>query len=129
MLTMHTSEIDDCTQTWTFEQDSIDFVHIRFMTGSIQDWPALFREAYRCTKPGGYIQSFEAMPWMESDDQTVTENSAMSQWPQLFIEGGKILGRTFTMITDGVQRGGIEAAGFVDIQEADFKVGRLTTLT
>ena len=93
------------------------------MTGSIQDWHALFREAYQCTKPGGYIQSFEAMPWMESDDGTVAEDSAMAQWSQIFIEGGKRLGRTFTMIPDGIQRGGIEDAGFVDIKEADFKVG------
>lgn len=123
MLTLYKSEIDDCTQEWTFEEDSIDFVHIRFMTGSIQDWHALFKEAYRCTKPGGYIQSFEAMPWMESDDQTITEDSAMSQWSKIFIEGGKRIGRTFTMISDGEQREGIEAAGFVDVQEADFKVG------
>lgn len=47
--------MDDCSQPWTFSENSLDFVHIRYLAGSIQDWPALFREAYRCTKPGGWI--------------------------------------------------------------------------
>ena len=44
-------EIDDCTLPWTFDPDSIDFVHLRYLVGSIQDWPGLFKEAYRCIKP------------------------------------------------------------------------------
>lgn len=93
------------------------------MTGSIQDWPALFKEAYRCVKPGGYIESFEVEPWYVSDDGSVPEDSAMAQWGPLFVEGGKKLGRTFTMSSDGIQRSGIEDAGFVDLCETDFKVG------
>lgn len=119
------SEIDDCTQPWTFEADSIDFVHIRYLTGSIQDWPSLFKEAYRCIKPGGYIESFEAEPWILSDDASVPENGALARWGPLFVEGGKILGRTFTMSSDGTQRKGIEDAGFVDLHETDYKVGYL----
>ncbi|KAF5537535.1 methyltransferase [Fusarium mexicanum] len=30
--------IDDCTQPWTFAPDSIDFVHMRYLFGSIKDW-------------------------------------------------------------------------------------------
>ena len=97
------------------------------MIGSIQDWHALFKEAYRCTKPGGWIQSFEVAPYMVSDDGTVPEDSAMARCGPLFVEGGKILGKTFTVVEDGTQRSGIEDAGFINIHEANYKVG-LTTL-
>ena len=115
--------MEDCSQPWTFDSDSIDFVHIRYLTGSIQDWPALFKEAYRCTKPGGWIESFDTSGGFESDDGSVKENSAIAQWGKIFAEGGKMLGRTFRMFEDRIQRRGLEEAGFVDIQEVDFKVG------
>lgn len=117
------SEIEDCTQSWTFGPDSFDFVHLRFLTGSIQDWHALFREAYRCVRPGGWVQSFDAGSRMECDDGTMADDSALARWGPLFTEGGKMLGRTFRVIEDGLQRSGIETAGFVDIQEAAYKVG------
>ncbi|KAM0549227.1 hypothetical protein ACHAPJ_009537 [Fusarium lateritium] len=45
----------------------------------------------------------------------------MGQWGKFFIEGGKKLGSTFTVVEDGIQRKEMEKAGFVDIQEFDFK--------
>lgn len=114
--------MEDCSQPWTFNSDSIDFVHIRYLAGSIQDWPALFKEAYRCTKPGGWIQSFDTSGGFESDDGSVKENSALSQWGKIFAEGGRMLGRSFSLFEEEIQRRGIEEAGFVDLQEANFKV-------
>lgn len=114
--------MEDCSQPWTFNSDSIDFVHIRYLAGSIQDWPALFKEAYRCTKPGGWIQSFDTSGGFESDDGSVKENSALSQWGKLFAEGGRMLGRSCSLFEEEIQRRGIEEAGFVDLQEANFKV-------
>lgn len=114
-------QIDDCTQEWTFPVDSVDYVHMRWLVGSIVDWTALFKQAYNCLKPGGYIESYEAMPKMESDDGTVHEKSAMNQWGKFFAEGGRKIGRTFTVVNDGVQRKAMEEAGFVDIEEWNFK--------
>jgi len=116
------SEIEDCTQSWTFPTNHFDFIHIRGLVGSIDDWNALFQRAFACLKPGGWLESFELSPCWDSDDGTVTETSAMGQWGKIFIQGGKQFGRTFTVIHDGLQRKGIEAAGFVDIQERNIKV-------
>ncbi|QGI88814.1 hypothetical protein CEK26_000029 [Fusarium fujikuroi] len=63
-------EIEDCTQEWTYEPNSFDYVHMRYMYGSISDWSALFKEAFRVCKPGGWVESYEASPRMESDDGT-----------------------------------------------------------
>lgn len=71
------SHINDCTQEWTFEPDSFDYVHTRWLVGSIADWPRLFKEAYRCLKPGGYLESHEALSRIDCDDGSITEKSAM----------------------------------------------------
>lgn len=115
------SEIEDCTEEWTFKPNSIDFVHMRYLYGSIGDWHALFKEAYRACKPGGWVESYEASAMMESDDGTVTEKCAINEWGKFFIEGGKKLGRTFTILDDDLQRKCMEEAGFVDIQTWDLK--------
>jgi ubiquinone/menaquinone biosynthesis C-methylase UbiE len=119
------SEIEDFTQPWTFADNSVDYVHMRWLLGSVKDWNELFREAYRIVKPGGYIESYEPDAFMISDDGTVKETDAIAQWGRIFAEGGKKLGQTFTVYTDELQRKGMEAAGFVDIQQHELKVGRL----
>ena len=85
----------------------------------------MFKEAYRCIKPGGYIQSFDGGGSFEIEESTTAkadECTAMKQWGELFTEGGKKLGQSFTIVYDGTQRRALEEAGFVDIQEQDFKV-------
>jgi ubiquinone/menaquinone biosynthesis C-methylase UbiE len=118
--------MDDCTQEWTFEENSYDFVHIRWLFGSIMDWVALFKQAYKTLKPGGYIETQEPSIRFESDDGTVNEKTAMGQFGKIFVEGGKRMGRTMTVLEDGIQRKALEEAGFEAIEEANFKV-RSTT--
>ena len=116
------SEIDDFTQPWTYPPDSVDFVHGRYLLGSVQDWVALAKEAFKCLKPGGYFESYEAAPFIQSEDGSVKETSALGQWGKLFVEGGKKLGQTFTVVPDGLQKKAMEEAGFVEIEEWNFNV-------
>lgn len=102
-------------------------MHLRYLTGCIKDWPALFRQAYRCTKPGGYVESYDGGPVFYSDDGTLKDNHAIAQWGKLFIEGGKKLDQTFDIVTENVQREGMEDAGFVVEGQKDLKVGCLFT--
>ncbi|KPM38631.1 hypothetical protein AK830_g7912 [Neonectria ditissima] len=97
-------EIEDCTREWTFAPGSVDYVHIRWLVGSIPDWSALFAQAYQCCRPGGWFESLETSPVIECDDDT----------------GAKKLRTSFTVVQDGVQKRAMEEAGFVDIQEFDF---------
>lgn len=95
---------------------------MRFLVGSIVDWPDLFKQAYRCLKPGGYIESYEGSPVIDSDDGSVHDASAMSQWGKIFFEGGRKLGRPFSVLEDDVQKKGMETAGFVNVSEENLKV-------
>ena len=95
---------------------------MRWLLGSITDWNALFAEAYITCKPGGWVESLEASCTPESDHTEIPEDAALGQWGRFFTEGGRKLGRTFLVLEDDLQRKGMEAAGFVDIQEFYFKV-------
>ncbi|KXX75055.1 Phosphoethanolamine N-methyltransferase 1 [Madurella mycetomatis] len=114
-------EIEDFSQPWTFEDNSVDYVHMRWLLGSVKDWDELFKQAYRILKPGGYIESFEPSSVLTSDDGTVRDTDAIAQWGKIFAEGGKKIDQVFTVYEDGLQRKGMETAGFVDIEEHEFK--------
>ncbi|EXL45061.1 hypothetical protein FOCG_13824 [Fusarium oxysporum f. sp. radicis-lycopersici 26381] len=117
-------EIDDFAQDWTFKDDSLDFVHTRWLIGSVTDWTALFKQAYMALKPGAWLESFEVNGFFESDDNTLPDKSALAQWGMIFREGAKKLGSTasFAVVRDQLQRQAMEAAGFVNIQEKAIKL-------
>lgn len=97
-------------------------MHFRYLIGCIPDWTALFKQAYRALKPGGWIESFEVSPTMVSDDNTVAPDSALAQWDKIFIEASKKIGNSFTVVADQVQKRAIEEAGFINIKEWNGKV-------
>ncbi|KAF5983492.1 demethylmenaquinone methyltransferase [Fusarium coicis] len=114
-------EIEDCTQQWTFPSESFDYVHLRYLVGCIPNWTELFSQAYKTLKPGSWVESFEISPTAESDDGTVTYDSAMAQWGRIFIQASEKIGNSFTVVDDKVQMPALEEAGFVDIHEWEFK--------
>lgn len=115
-------EIEDCTRPWTFAPGSFDYIHMRWLIGSIPDWSALFAEAYKACQPGGWVESLEPESGFRSDDGTVKDDTAVGQWGKFFNEGQKKTGRTFSVVRDDVQRKCMEEAGFVDIEEFEFKL-------
>ncbi|TPX08636.1 uncharacterized protein E0L32_009825 [Thyridium curvatum] len=112
-------QIDDFTQEWTFADNSLDYVHFRWLVGTVTDWAALFKQAYKALKPGGWIESFECNGYFESEDDTVTDKTAAAQWGYIFREGSKKMGSTasFTVVRDGLQKKALEEAGFTNIQQ------------
>ncbi|KAH7629377.1 S-adenosyl-L-methionine-dependent methyltransferase [Sordaria sp. MPI-SDFR-AT-0083] len=113
-------ELDDCNAEWTWPDNTFDFIHCRMMFGVVTDWDDLFRQAYRTSKPGGWVESFVACSTMFSDDGTVKEGSAMSQWAKVWNAGGEKTGRTFMVYDHDLQQKGMEKAGFVDITVKEF---------
>ncbi|KAF5023095.1 hypothetical protein F66182_4852 [Fusarium sp. NRRL 66182] len=114
-------EIEDCNDSWTFRPDSFDFIHMRFMLGSITDWTATFKEAYTSCAPGGWVESYEVCSTMESDDDSIPDGTAMKRWGEVFEEGGRRAGRSFSIIQEDTQRRSMEEAGFVNIHVEDLK--------
>ena len=73
-------EIDDAREDWTFPKDHFDFIHVRTLAGSIQDWPAFIKQCYDHLKPGGTLEIAEgrANQWYAHD--TVKEDSFTYKW-------------------------------------------------
>jgi len=115
-------EIDDARLPWTWAADSFDFVHMRYLFGAIDDWNELFQQAYRCCKPGGWVQSAEVDTNFRCDDGTMDAHPVVAKWIEMFREAGKKSGRPFAVISSDLQRVSMEAAGFSNVRVVNFKV-------
>jgi ubiquinone/menaquinone biosynthesis C-methylase UbiE len=47
------------TKTDNQTQDHFDFIHFRLVVQGITKWPQVLGEAYRCLKPGAYVELAE----------------------------------------------------------------------
>lgn len=92
------------------------------LIGVVEDWVNIFRNAYRCAQPGAYVESMVTSAHFYSDDGSVKKDSALAQWHNIFAEGSKKLGRSFTVVEDDVQRKAMKEAGFVDITIKKIKI-------
>ena len=112
-------EVDDCTSAWVYPDDHFDFVHIRGLFGSIGDWPALYGDIFKHTKPGGYLEQVEFSVVNRSQDDRLAGNSTLQRWSHYGMEIGKRTGKAFNVAE--TMAGAIEAAGFVHVVEKRFK--------
>ncbi|KAI0095760.1 S-adenosyl-L-methionine-dependent methyltransferase [Nemania sp. FL0031] len=115
-------EIEDCTQPWTYPPDSFDFVHLRYLFGSISDWDALYAEAFKACKPGGWVEAVDPSVNLRSDDGSVREGTALYDWGRLFNEASSKYGRSMRMVDDGQISESFKKVGFVDVRSRTFKL-------
>jgi ubiquinone/menaquinone biosynthesis C-methylase UbiE len=115
-------ELDDAQKPWTYPDNHFDYIHMRLMMGSIKDWPALYKEVFRCLKPGGYFEHQDYDPHVHSDDGSIAADSAWNQWGPLFVEAGEKLGQTFGVVIDQKNMGWLKDAGFADVKEERLKL-------
>ncbi|KAL9080341.1 MAG: hypothetical protein Q9157_000869 [Trypethelium eluteriae] len=112
-------EIDDVTLEWTFPDDRFDFIHIRELFGCIPDWDFFLQQAWRCLKPGGWVEIVEHSVWPVSEDGDVPANHFYNTWGRT-VEGlGERWGKTFCIWRQSREK--VIAAGFTDVVERRFK--------
>ncbi|KAH7012761.1 S-adenosyl-L-methionine-dependent methyltransferase [Microdochium trichocladiopsis] len=115
-------DVDDITEAWTYPPNTFHYVHVRWLTGSIEDWIALYKEIFKALKPGGTFEHKESSCMIRIDNGTRDPQSALAKWGKMFISAGQKSGRTFAVVEDDIQREAMEAAGFIDIRVVNFKV-------
>jgi SAM-dependent methyltransferase len=112
--------IDDMTIPASLgAENSVDFMHLRVISGCVGDWPAFYESIYKAMKPGGWIQQTEISIMCESDDGTVKEGHVMREWSHKLLELGEQRGRTFN-VADRIV-GWIKGAGFEAMEHKVFK--------
>ncbi|KJX92439.1 SAM dependent methyltransferase like protein [Zymoseptoria brevis] len=113
-------ELDDCTKDWSFPENTFDFIHVRCLYGSIEDWPELYAKILRHLKPGGWFEQVEYSVCWRSDDDSIPAGHIFPTASSLYIEAGEKMGRTFRIWE--LQKDLIDAAGFENTSERRFKM-------
>ncbi|KAA8913408.1 S-adenosyl-L-methionine-dependent methyltransferase [Sphaerosporella brunnea] len=113
-------EVDDADDDWVHASDSFDFIHLRNLNQGIQDWGHVMSEAYRCVKPGGYIELSEAGHAFFSDDNSMAPTSAPAIYSQKLHEGMCLLRRKPVQEVGELEKR-LRDAGVVDIQAFTLK--------
>lgn len=117
-------EIEDAQLDWTFAPGRFDFIHIRALYGSISDWPALYEQAYRTLRPGGWIEDFEFTITLHSDSPEVKDDPdhIFKRWANIFHEAGDKMNRTLRIGTNGKMKRYLHDAGFINIVHRSYQV-------
>ncbi|KAG4440779.1 hypothetical protein IFR05_003766 [Cadophora sp. M221] len=87
-----TFEIDDLEEPWSFSE-TFDYIHSRMMTGSFENWPRFFKQAFENTNPGGYIEVSDICFPIRCDDDTLPANSSLLAWATQQLNGSKVIHR------------------------------------
>ena len=111
--------IDDAEADWIYEQ-KFDFVHVRGMSGSINDWDRLVQQAYTHLEPGAWLEFQEPEAWVMSDDDTISRAPSLNQWQQLCNEAATVFKKELRVGESLKDR--MINAGFVDVQKNIIKV-------
>ncbi|KAF5594780.1 methyltransferase [Fusarium pseudocircinatum] len=120
-------QIDDAQLEWTFEPESFDFIHIRYLQGTIADWDRLYGQMYKALKPGGWFQHIEPDLQMLSQNPEikVDDEHIFTRWAKVFTQVGETIGCTFDF-SNGKLSTLAKDAGFVSVapQTHRIPVGR-----
>jgi SAM-dependent methyltransferase len=113
-------EIDDIEEDWPYQLNHFDFVHGRDLLTAVRDWPRLIGQAYEHLKPGGWIQLASTIPDIQSDDNTLPENSYYREAGRLYFEMAEKMGSPLDSPRKWSDQ--MREAGFTDVRDVIYKI-------
>ncbi|KAI9883156.1 MAG: hypothetical protein M1823_005070 [Watsoniomyces obsoletus] len=111
--------VDDIEDEWV-EGSPFDYIHARYLTAAIADWPKLMRQTFAHVKPGGYAEFQDWDIKLFSDDGSLDPESSLVLWDDTCIKAFEILGREprpGPKLADHLRN-----AGFQDVQQVLYKL-------
>lgn len=106
-------EIDDVEDPWTYSTP-FNYIHCRYMTGSIKDWPKLMSQCFEHLEPGGWVefQDFDIDHY--SLDGSLTPDHALRRWINIAYTAEEKTGRSLRPGRNLEQW--MRDAGFIDVK-------------
>jgi hypothetical protein len=107
-------EVDDFEEEWTYRKP-FDYIHGRYLIGSVSDWKGLIQKSFENASPGGYVEFQEAdLVGAFSEDDSFA-GSQIEQYNEALREAGEKMGRP----SDSADKlaGYMREVGFVDVVE------------
>jgi SAM-dependent methyltransferase len=111
--------VDDVELPWP-ESETYDFIHCRYMAGSIKDWPRLIRQCYERLEPGGWLELQESVNQLYSEDGSLKSDNAIVTMMNGLMEACEKIGRTMDPAPS--MKKWVQDAGFVEIKQESFKL-------
>jgi SAM-dependent methyltransferase len=110
-------QIDDAEEEWTYHEP-FDLIHFRGLSGSFRDWIAVYSQALKHLKAGGYIEVVEWDPAMDilslpAGDSNSYLNILISAMRNMAEATGYSRGQ------DHLQSSSLTSVGFVDVRQYD----------
>ncbi|KAK1521266.1 UMTA [Colletotrichum abscissum] len=114
---------DDVEQPWTWSKD-FDLIHIRHLEASIENWPALYKQAFDHLVPGGFIEvkEFDITTRSQFFGDYIPEDHIFHQWAKVMFEATDKLGKTLAQTQNHSIARALDAIGYVDIVEKRFSI-------
>lgn len=109
-------EVDDAEDDWVFSYP-FDYIHSRYMSGSISNFPDLFRMCLDNLNPGGWIEFQDYYVRLQAMDESLV-GTALERWNECVIEGVKRMGKN--ALACAKYKTQMEDAGFVSVTERKF---------
>ena len=111
--------VDDVELGWA-ETEKYDYIHCRYMAGSIKDWPQLISQCYENLKPGGWIELQESANTLYSEDDSLKPDNPMVLMMNGLMEACDKIGRTMDPAPS--MKGWLEKTGFTKVEQQSFKL-------
>ncbi|KAI5841986.1 S-adenosyl-L-methionine-dependent methyltransferase [Morchella snyderi] len=90
-------QIDDAEQSWTFNKNHFDLIHIRNLMGGVANWEHVIDECFEHTKPGGWVHMTEYEMAIFSDDGTVTPDLQYFKFYEFVAQAAIKTGRDYQL--------------------------------
>ncbi|KAH0610723.1 uncharacterized protein H6S33_011150 [Morchella sextelata] len=113
-------QIDDVEQSWTFNKNHFDLIHIRNLMGGVGNWEHVIDECFEHTKPGGWVHITEYEMAIFSDDGTVTPDLQYFQFYEFVGEAAIKTGRDYQLAAKLEPL--LKRSGFTNIVHKEIKV-------
>jgi hypothetical protein len=112
-------QLDDAEEEWTYHEP-FDLVHFRGLSGAFRDWSAVYQQAFKHVKAGGYIEVAESDPAADIMKLPKGANSyfniLVSAMQNTAEASGFLRGR------DHLRPSALTSVGFVDVRIYDITV-------